>query len=203
MDDDFDKELFSGTDPFDIFKRWLDEAKKTELNDPEAMALASVDQNGMPNVRIVLLRIIENESFVFFSNYNSKKGLELMSSRKVAFNIHWKSLRRQVRVRGSIEKENGKIADNYFENRPEGSKIGAWASKQSEKLENKKILINRWKSYEERFRGVVPRPSFWGGFRIKPVEIEFWSDGQYRMHDRFLWKKIKNKDRWETERLSP
>ncbi len=203
MDNNFDKELFSGETPFDIFKRWLNEAKEKELSDPEAMALASVDQEGVPNVRIVLLRIIEKESFVFFTNYSSKKGNELLNSKKVAFNIHWKTLRRQVRVRGLIEKENGLVSDRYFNERPIGSKLGAWASRQSAVLENRQELLDRWKNFQEKFQDEIPRPDFWGGFRIKPTEIEFWAEGQYRLHDRFLWKKSKNKTDWESMRLNP
>ncbi len=203
MDNNFDKELFSGDTPFDIFKRWLTEAKEKEISDPEAMALASVDENGMPNVRIVLLRIIDKESFVFFTNYSSNKGNELLNSKKVAFNIHWKSLKRQVRVRGLIEKENGSLADNYFNDRPEGSKIGAWASRQSSELESRQELLDRWKKFKDRFQNEIPRPDFWGGFRIKPTEFEFWAEGQYRLHDRFLWKKSKNQSDWESMRLNP
>tara|TARA_X000001036_G_scaffold340028_1_gene319207 strand:+ start:941 stop:1552 length:612 start_codon:yes stop_codon:yes gene_type:complete len=203
MDNNFDKELFSGESPFDIFKRWLTEAKETEISDPEAMALASVDEDGMPNVRIVLLRIIDKESFVFFSNYSSNKGKELLSSKKVAFNIHWKTLKRQVRVRGLIEKENGSVADNYFNDRPEGSKIGAWASRQSAVLENRQELVDRWSKFQDQFQNEIPRPEFWGGFRIKPTEFEFWADGQYRLHDRFLWKRSENQTDWESMRLNP
>ena len=203
MDNNFDKELFSGETPFEIFKRWLNEAREKELSDPEAIALASVDEKGMPNVRIVLLRIIEKESFVFFTNYSSKKGAELLNSEKVAFNIHWKTLRRQVRVRGLIEKENGVIADNYFNQRPDGSKLGAWASKQSAVLENRQELLDRWRKFEDRFQSKIPRPEFWGGVRIKPTEFEFWAEGQYRLHDRFLWKKSKNLRDWESTRLNP
>ena len=203
MDNNFDKELFTGDTPFDIFKRWLTEAKEKEISDPEAMALASVDENGMPNVRIVLLRIIDKESFVFFTNYSSNKGAELLNSKKVAFNIHWKTLKRQVRVRGFIEKENGSLADNYYNDRPEGSKIGAWASRQSRVLESRQELLDRWKKFKDRFQSEIPRPDFWGGFRIKPTEFEFWAEGQYRLHDRFLWKKSKNQSDWESMRLNP
>ena len=203
MDANFDKELFSGNTPFAIFNRWLDDAKEKEVNDPEAIALASVDETGMPNVRIVLLRVIEEDSFVFFSNYNSKKGSELFSSQKVAFNIHWKSLRRQIRVRGLIEKENGSVADNYFNSRPNESKLGAWASIQSKELESRKILVDRWQGFQRKYQDKVERPDFWGGFRIKPLEFEFWAEGQYRLHDRFLWKKTEIPGGWESVRLYP
>ena len=203
MDNNFDKELFLGDSPFDIFKRWLNDAKEKEISDPEAMALASVDKEGMPNIRIVLLRIIEKESFIFFTNYTSKKGNELLYSKKVAFNIHWKTLRRQVRVRGLVERENGVVADNYFNQRPAGSKIGAWASRQSTVLESRQKLLDRWKEFQDQFQDEVPRPDFWGGFRVKPIEFEFWAEGQYRLHDRFLWKKSKKIGDWESTRLYP
>ena len=203
MDSKFNKKMFSGDDPFLIFRRWFDEAKKTELNDPDAIALATVDADGMPNVRMVLLRIIEHNSFVFFTNYKSKKGGELFLSKKVAFNIHWKSLRRQIRVRGYVEKEDGFVADNYYNNRHLGSKIGAWASKQSSFLKDRKTLIERWQEIEKKLGENVKRPNFWGGVRVKPIEIEFWADGQYRLHDRFVWVKKGDEDSWEVSRLYP
>jgi pyridoxamine 5'-phosphate oxidase len=203
MESKYDKKLFSGREPFAIFRRWLEEAKKTEINDPDAIALATVDEEGLPNIRMVLLRIIEEDGFVFFTNYESKKAVEMLKSKKAAFNIHWKSLRRQIRVRGHIEKEDSIVADNYFAERPVGSRIAAWASKQSRPLNNREKLIERWKAYENKFRGQVQRPVFWGGIRIRPVEIEFWADGQYRLHDRFLWKRSLGENDWIVNRLNP
>ena len=203
MESKFDEKLFAGEEPFTIFRRWLEEARETEINDPDAIALATVDKEGLPNVRMVLLRIIEDNSFVFFTNYGSKKAQEALLTNKVAFNIHWKSLRRQIRVRGHIEKEDGKIADKYFSEREVGSQTAAWASKQSETLTDRQELIERWQSYKNQFEKNVVRPNFWGGIRIKPVQIEFWADGQYRLHDRFLWERKLGEKSWSVRRLYP
>jgi len=203
MESKFDEKLFAGKDPLTIFRRWLEEARKTEINDPDAIALATVDEEGLPNVRMVLLRIIEDEGFVFFTNYGSKKAEEAFHSNKVAFNLHWKSLRRQIRVRGYVEKENGIIADKYFSDRQMGSKIAAWASKQSQTLLNREKLIERWQRYQNEFKENVRRPDFWGGIRIKPIQIEFWADGQYRLHDRFVWERKVGEKVWTVRRLFP
>ena len=203
MESKFDEKLFAGEEPFTIFRRWLEEARETEINDPDAIALATVDKEGLPNVRMVLLRIIEDDAFVFFTNYGSKKAQEAFLTNKVAFNIHWKSLRRQIRVRGHVEKEDGIIADNYFSEREVGSQTAAWASKQSETLTDRQELIERWQSYKNQFEKNVGRPDFWGGIRIKPVQIEFWADGQYRLHDRFLWERKLGEKSWSVRRLYP
>ena len=203
MESKFDEKLFVGEEPFTIFRRWLEEARKTEVNDPDAIALATVDKEGLPNVRMVLLRIIEEDAFVFFTNYGSKKAQEAFLTNKVAFNLHWKSLRRQIRVRGHVEKEDGMIADKYFSEREVGSQTAAWASKQSETLTDRQELIERWQSYKNQFDKNVGRPDFWGGIRIKPVQIEFWADGQYRLHDRFLWERKLGEKSWSVRRLYP
>ena len=203
MESTFDEKLFAGEEPFTIFRRWLEEAKETEINDPDAIALATVDKEGLPNVRMVLLRIIEDDAFVFFTNYGSKKAQEALLTNKVAFNIHWKSLRRQIRVRGYVEKEDGMIADKYFSEREVGSQTAAWASKQSETLTDRKELIERWQSYKNQFEKNVGRPAFRGGIRIKPIQIEFWADGQYRLHDRFLWERELGEKSWSARRLYP
>ena len=203
MESKFDEKLFAGEEPFTIFRRWLKEARETEINDPDAIALATVDKEGLPNVRMVLLRIIEDNSFVFFTNYGSKKAQEAFLTNKVAFNIHWKSLRRQIRVRGYVEKEDGMIADKYFSEREVGSQTAAWASKQSETLNDRQELIERWQSYKNQFETNVGRPDFWGGIRIKPIQIEFWADGQYRLHDRFLWERELGEKSWSVRRLYP
>ena len=203
MESKFDEKLFAGEEPFTIFRRWLEEARETEINDPDAIALATVDKEGLPNVRMVLLRIIEDDAFVFFTNYGSKKAREAFLTNKVAFNIHWKSLRRQIRVRGHVEKEDGIIADNYFSEREVGSQTAAWASKQSETLTDRQELIERWQSYKNQFEENVGRPDFWGGIRIKPIQIEFWADGQYRLHDRFLWERGLGEKSWSVRRLYP
>ena len=203
MESKFDKELFAGDDPFTIFRRWLEEARKTEINDPDAIALATVDEEGLPNVRMVLLRIVEDDGFVFFTNYGSSKAKEAFLTNKAAFNLHWKSLRRQIRVRGIVEKEDGTIADRYFSQRASGSQIAAWASKQSETLTGREELIERWQSYQNEFKQKIDRPDFWGGVRIKPTQIEFWADGQYRLHDRFIWEKGLGEKVWSVRRLFP
>ena len=203
MESKFDEKLFGGEEPFTIFRRWLEEARKTEVNDPDAIALATVDKEGLPNVRMVLLRIIEEDAFVFFTNYGSKKAQEAFLTNKVAFNLHWKSLRRQIRVRGHVEKEDGMIADKYFSEREVGSQTAAWASKQSETLTDRQELIERWQSYKNQFEKNVGRPDFWGGMRIKPIQIEFWADGQYRLHDRFLWERELGEKSWSVRRLYP
>ena len=203
MESKFDEKLFVGEEPFTIFRRWLEEARKTEVNDPDAIALATVDKEGLPNVRMVLLRIIEEDAFVFFTNYGSKKAQEAFLTNKVAFNLHWKSLRRQIRVRGHVEKEDGMIADKYFSEREVGSQTAAWASKQSETLTDRQELIERWQSYKNQFEKNVVRPDFWGGIRIKPVQVEFWADGQYRLHDRFLWERKLGEKSWSVRRLYP
>ena len=154
-------------------------------------------------MRMVLLRIIEDDAFVFFTNYGSKKAREAFLTNKVAFNIHWKSLRRQIRVRGHVEKEDGMIADKYFSEREVGSQTAAWASKQSETLNDRQELIERWQSYKNQFEKNVGRPDFWGGIRIKPIQIEFWADGQYRLHDRFLWERELGEKSWSVRRLYP
>jgi pyridoxamine 5'-phosphate oxidase len=203
MESKFDEKLFVGEEPFTIFRRWLEEARKTEVNDPDAIALATVDKEGLPNVRMVLLRIIEEDAFVFFTNYGSKKAQEAFLTNKVAFNLHWKSLRRQIRVRGHVEREDGMIADKYFSEREVGSQTAAWASKQSETLTDRQELIERWQSYKNQFEKNVVRPDFWGGIRIKPVQVEFWADGQYRLHDRFLWERKLGEKSWSVRRLYP
>ena len=194
---------FAGENPFEIAKDWMDQAKELELNDANAIALATVDNTGLPNVRMVLLKEIEDNAFVFYTNYESKKGRELIASGKAAFVIHWKSLRRQIRVRGSVEKAEGKQADSYFDSRSPQSRVGAIASRQSQVIKNRSVLEN-WYEQALKDNGATPsRPSFWGGFRINPVEIEFWADGEARLHDRFRWTRDQNGSDWSIDRLSP
>ncbi len=202
MPEDMEGTIFSGNNPFVIVKRWFGEAKASEINDHDAVAMASVDETGMPNVRMVLLRLIDEDSFVFFTNYGSDKGKELLQSGKVAFTAHWKSLRRQVLVRGHVEKDDGPVADEYFRQRGRRSKIGAWASRQSQPLAERQILIDRCKAFELKYPNEVPRPDFWGGFRIRPTQIELWSDGESRLHDRLRWRQ--NDDNiWVSQRINP
>ena len=194
---------FAGENPFEIAKDWMDQAKELELNDANAIALATVDDTGLPNVRMVLLKEIEDNAFVFYTNYESKKGRELIASGQVAFVIHWKSLRRQIRVRGSVEKAQGKQADSYFDSRSPQSRVGAIASRQSQIIKDRSVLEN-WYEKALKENGATPsRPSFWGGFRINPVEIEFWADGEARLHDRFRWTRAQNGSEWSIDRLSP
>ncbi len=195
--------IFAGDDPFAIARRWLGEAESHEPNDPNAMALATVDASGMPNVRMVLLKEIEDGAFVFYTNYESVKAGELEASGKAAFVIHWKSLRRQIRVRGLVEREDGPGADAYFASRSLKSRYGAWASRQSRPLESRAQLMARVAAVAAEKGLDPPRPPFWGGYRITPLEIEFWADGAFRLHDRFRWSRKTPETSWEVVRLSP
>lgn len=195
--------IFAGADPFVIARQWLADASKTELNDPNAIALSTVDVDGLPNVRMVLLKEIEADAFVFYTNYESRKGQELIQSGKAAFVMHWKSLARQVRVRGTVSKEDGPIADGYYKSRSLQSRIGAWASRQSQPLASRGALMAEVAKLTVQ-KGTDPeRPPFWGGFRIVPSEIEFWSDGAFRLHDRFRWSRMHVSEDWTISRLSP
>ncbi len=187
--------------PIDLFKSWLEEAKITEPNDPDAMSFASVSSDGYPSVRMVLLRKFDKNGFIFFTNYNSRKSNEINVNSKGALCFHWKSIRRQVRVVGNVEKATDQESDDYYFSRPLGSRIGAWASEQSKLLDSRETLLKRVKEYENRFKDNPPRPEFWGGFRLTPKEIEFWSDGKFRLHDRFRFVQVKNE--WKTNRLYP
>ena len=195
--------IFAGPDPFVIARQWLDEASETEPNDPNAIALSSVDEDGMPNVRMVLLKDIELDAFVFYTNYESRKGKEIAQSGKAAFVLHWKSLARQIRVRGLASKEEGPVADAYYKSRSLKSRIGAWASQQSQPLTSRAALMADVARVTVQ-KGTDPeRPPFWGGFRIVPLEIEFWSDGAFRLHDRFRWSRREVGQDWQITRLSP
>lgn len=179
--------IFAGDDPFALARAWLAEATESELNDPNAIALATVDAAGMPDVRMVLLKDIEDEAFVFYTNYDSAKGQQITATGKAAFVMHWKSLRRQIRVRGDVTREDGPPADRYFASRALQSRIGAWASRQSQPLDSRATLMAE-AARQGLAHGLNPRrPPFWGGFRIRPVQIEFWADGAFRLHDRFRW----------------
>lgn len=195
--------IFAGDNPFEIARRWLSEAEKTEVNDPNAMALATVDTDGMPNVRIVLLKDIEDDAFVLYTNFGSAKSQELLQSGKAAFVLHWKSLRRQIRVRGTVTRDNPETADAYYATRPLRSRIGAWASKQSQPLPDRSVLEERVARLSETLGDNPPRPEFWGGFRIVPQEIEFWCEGPNRLHDRFRWVRQSPKGDWDISRLYP
>ena len=190
------------TDPFVLFKQWFEEAQATEINDPDAIALASVDKTGMPSVRMVLLKEILPEGFVFYTNYTSRKSGELLATGKAAFVMHWKSLRRQVRVTGLVEQVPADQSDAYFQTRSRGSRIGAWASQQSQPLNSRTELAEAVSQIEDTYADEVPRPPHWGGFLIRPAEIEFWADGEFRLHDRFRFTK-NAEGSWSSQRLYP
>ena len=192
-----------GNDPVAQVAAWLEEARGTEPNDPNAIALATVDETGLPNVRMVLLKEIEADAFVFYTNYESAKGQELTASGKAAFLFHWKSLRRQVRVRGAVSREEGPQADAYYASRPLQSRIGAWASRQSHPIASRAALMAEVAKAAARHGPNPKRPPFWGGFRLVPVEIEFWADGAFRLHDRFRFTRSGSGVPWTVERLSP
>jgi pyridoxamine 5'-phosphate oxidase len=195
--------IFAGEDPFSIVRAWAAEAAPAEPNDPEAIALATVDAAGMPNVRMVLLKAIEADGFVFYTNYGSAKAREIAQAGKAAFVLHWKSLRRQIRVRGITSREDGPQADAYFASRSLRSRLGAWASRQSEPLASRAALLAEVARVTARYGLDPPRPPFWGGIRITPVEIEFWADGAFRLHDRFRWTRPLPGAPWTVERLHP
>ena len=195
--------LFAGDDPFAIARAWLQEAESAEVNDANAMALATVDADGLPNIRMVLLKEIESQAFVFYTNYGSAKAIEIEASGKAGFVIHWKSLRRQIRVRGLVEREEGTKADAYFASRSLKSRLGAWASKQSRPLSSRAALVGEVAKVTATHGTNPDRPPFWGGYRIVPLEIEFWADGAFRLHDRFRWRRSSIDENWEIHRLNP
>ena len=195
--------IFAGNDPFVVARRWLEEASAIEPNDPNAIALSTVDEGGMPNVRMVLLKEIEDDAFVFYTNYESRKGQEITQAGKAAFVMHWKSLRRQIRVRGIVTREDGPKADAYYQSRSLQSRLGAWASQQSRPLASRASLMADVAKLTLEKGPKPDRPLFWGGFRIAPTEIEFWSDGAFRLHDRFRWSRDTLDQDWEILRLSP
>lgn len=195
--------IFAGDDPFAIARSWLAEAEKSEPNDPNAIALSTVDADGLPNARMVLLKDIEADAFVFYTNYGSAKATEIESAGKAAFVLHWKSLRRQIRVRGLVSREEGPQADAYYSSRSLKSRLGAWASKQSRPLSSRESLMAEVAKVTLRHGTAPNRPEFWGGYRIYPLEIEFWADGAFRLHDRFRWARSSATSDWKTQRLNP
>jgi pyridoxamine 5'-phosphate oxidase len=191
-------------EPFLLFKQWLDEASASEPNDANAVALATVDADGLPDVRMVLLKGVDQHGFVFYTNFESAKGREILGNMKAALCFHWKSLRRQVRVRGPVEVVSDAEADAYYATRPRGSRIGAWASKQSRPLESRFALEKAVAEYTARYAiGDIPRPKHWSGFRIVPRTIEFWHDRPFRLHDRMVFSRAADNDGWNKTRLYP
>jgi pyridoxamine 5'-phosphate oxidase len=196
-------------EPFELFTRWMADAKAHEINDPHAMALATVDKDGMPNVRMVLMNGFDpaghpERGFVFYTNFESAKGQEALASGKAALVFHWKSLRRQVRVRGPATQVKDEEADAYFATRPRGSQVGAWASQQSRPLESRFALEKAVASWGTRYAiGAVPRPPHWSGFRVTPLEIEFWHDRPFRLHERIAFRRAGPQDAWAKTRLYP
>lgn len=192
-------------DPFALFRQWLDDARSTEPNDPNAMTLATVDETGLPDARVVLLNGLDERGFAFFTNLESAKGRELQAAPRAALVFHWKSLRRQVRVRGAVERVTEAEADAYHKTRPYGSRIGAHASQQSRPLDARETLENAVKELSARYpeAGGVPRPAHWSGFRVVPSAIEFWHDRPYRLHDRLVFRRPQTDAPWHTARLYP
>lgn len=198
------RDFTQADEPFALFSAWFAEAEKSEVNDPSAMALATVDAGGLPNVRMVLLKDADVDGFVFYSNSESDKGVELAANMRAAAVFHWKSLRRQVRIRGPVEEVDAAAADAYFHSRPLQSRIGAWASRQSRPLESRFALEKAVAKYAAKYAlSDVPRPSYWIGYRIRPVVIEFWSDGPFRLHDRIRFHRSSPDEAWHKERLFP
>lgn len=189
--------------PIDLFKTWLAEARTSELNDPDAACVATVDETGMPNARMALIRTIDERGFVFFTNYESRKGREILANPKAALCFHWKSLHRQVRVQGNVERVSDIEADEYFNSRFRDSRISAWASEQSRPMESRAVLVRRVEDFEQKFEGMEnpPRPPHWSGFRIIPQRIEFWQQMEFRLHDRTVY--TKNGNEWKIEKLFP
>jgi len=190
------------SEPFDLFGKWLDMAKEKEINDPTAMNLATTSPDGKLSSRMVLLKDFDQEGFVFYTNLESKKGHQLADNNHVALNFHWKSLRKQVRIEGHAERVSDAEADTYYQSRPRGSRIGAWASEQSRPMEGMFILERRVAEFTAKFGvGEVPRPPHWSGFRVAPELIEFWSDGKFRLHERVVYNR--DGENWTMERQFP
>jgi pyridoxamine 5'-phosphate oxidase len=189
--------------PIELFKKWFSRAKENEINDPNAVAVATSDKSNQPNVRMVLLKGLNDQGFVFYTNFNSTKGRELKINQKASMCFHWKSLRRQVRVLGKVEEVTSKEADDYYNSRPYKNRISAWASSQSQPLDKRETFLDKIKEFEKKYPDAnnVPRPPYWSGWRLIPNEIEFWVDGEGRIHERLIYKNTGGK--WSKEILYP
>jgi len=196
-------ELDDYIDPIKLFNQWFSEAKKKEVRDPNAMQLATVSKSGMPSVRTVLLKEIIDGNFIFYTNYESRKANEILETKKAGICFYWKSLNQQVRLVGKIKKVSNDVSDTYFSKRSRGSKVGAWASMQSRPLDSRQTLVKRVNDFEDKFDEDVPRPKHWGGFMVIPDEFEFWQDGDFRLHDRFILKPSKDRVLWIAKRYYP
>ena len=190
-------------DPITQFERWFGEALQAEVNEPNAMNLATVNENGRPSSRMVLLKGLENKRFIFYTNYQSKKGKELDNNPACALTFFWPELERQVRVEGVVSRVEPGVSDVYFQSRPRESQMGAWASPQSVLIESRKILEQRFQTIEKKFEGqqVLPRPHQWGGYQVEPMQVEFWQGGPGRLHDRIVYMRVDND--WKIYRLAP
>ena len=191
-------------DPFKLFESWYEEAKKNEINDPNALALGTATKQGVPSVRMVLLKGYDRNGFVFYTNLNSQKGNEIKENPNATMCFHWKSLLRQIRIVGTLTQVEDEVADNYFNSRAYESRIGAWASKQSSELINREELIKSLEEFKNKYQDQnnVPRPNHWSGWNLKPTSIEFWLDGDNRIHERLKYKLTANND-WKKSLLSP
>ena len=198
------RDISEVNDPLSVFAQWLKDAEVSEPNDPNAAALASVDSEGLPNVRMILLKGFDERGFVFYTNFESQKGEEILQQKKAAMCFHWKSLRRQVRIRGDIEVVSNQEADEYYNSRARGSRIGAWASKQSRPLESRFALEKEVAKFTAKYAlGEVPRPPHWSGIRIIPTYIELWKDGAFRLHDRIVFRRASSNEEWTKTRFYP
>lgn len=198
---DFDK---PPAKPLPVFNEWLAAAEEKEINDPNAVAVATVDADGLPNLRMVLLKGHDERGFVFYTNFDSTKGRELLAHPKAALCFHWKSLQRQIRIRGAIEQVSDAEADAYFASRARGSRIGAWASQQSRPVADRATLEQSVEDMTQKFEGQdVPRPPHWSGWRLVPQLIEFWEDGAYRLHNRVVYERATAQQDWQVKRLYP
>ena len=191
-------------DPFELFEKWFDEAKKKEINDPNALALGTASKTGIPSVRMVLLKGFDKNGFVFYTNLNSQKGNELKDNPNATMCFHWKSLLRQIRIVGTLKLVDDKTADDYYKTRAYESRIGAWASKQSSVLESREELLNSLESFKKKYsdKEKVPRPNYWSGWNLKPSSIEFWLDGNNRIHERLKYT-LEEDNNWIKKLLSP